>query len=198
MAHAFLDYNSDTDISLNETNSSQGHTSICKKLLNCRMWTNFLKLRGDLVELQKNMTIASHSQNTTNTTTFAGISNNQSSCQQKQQSLGNQKQITLSQDELDTLYVGNLSEDINKCDLFELFGRRTTNYLRDNSDIQIPFSENTRKKRSFEYVKMPRHVSDELLKLHGIGFKGKTLVIEKAKTPPKAKNINGGNQSICS
>ena len=44
---------------------------------------------------------------------------------------------------------------------------------------------------------MPRHVSDELLKLHGIGFKGKTLVIEKAKTPPKAKNINEGNQSIC-
>ena len=44
---------------------------------------------------------------------------------------------------------------------------------------------------------MPRHVSDELLKLHGIGFKGKILVIEKAKTPPKVKNINGGNQSIC-
>ena len=40
-------------------------------------------------------------------------------------------------------------------------------------------------------------MSDELLKLHGIGFKGKTLVIEKAKTPPKAKSINGGNQSIC-
>ena len=55
----FLDYNSDTDISLNETNSSQGHPSICKKLLSCRMWTNFLKLRGDLVELQKNMAIAS-------------------------------------------------------------------------------------------------------------------------------------------
>ena len=44
---------------------------------------------------------------------------------------------------------------------------------------------------------MPRHVSDELLKLHGLGFKGKMLVIEKAKTPPKAKNINGVNQNIC-
>ena len=28
-------------------------------------------------------------------------------------------------------------------------------------------------------------MSDELLKLHGIEFKGKILVIEKAKTPPK-------------
>ena len=44
---------------------------------------------------------------------------------------------------------------------------------------------------------MPRHVSDEPLKLHGLGLKGKMLVIEKAKTPPKAKNINGVNQNIC-
>ena len=120
-----------------------------------------------------------------------------SSRQQKQQGLGNQKQFILGQDELDTLYVGNLSEDINESDLFELFGLRTTNYLRDNSDVQIPLSENTGKKRGFAYVKVPRHVSDELLKLHGLGFKGKMLVIEKAKTPPKAKNINGVNQIIC-
>ena len=41
-------------------------------------------------------------------------------------------------------------------------------------------------------------MSDELLKLHGIGFKGKMLVVEKVKTPPKVKNINGVNQNICS
>ena len=120
-----------------------------------------------------------------------------SSRQQKQQGLGNQKQIILGQDELDTLYVGNLSEDINESDLFELFGLCTTNHLRENSDVQIPLSENTVKKRGFAYVKEPRHVSDELLRLHGIGFKGKMLVIEKAKTLPKAKNINGVNQNIC-
>ena len=54
------------------------------------------------------------------------------------------------------------------------------------------------KKRGFAYVKVPKHVSDELLKLHGIGFEGKMLVIEKAKTPLKAKSINGVNQNICS
>ena len=120
-----------------------------------------------------------------------------SSRQQKQQGLGNQKQFILGQDELDTLYVGNLSEDINESDLFELFGLHSTNYLRDNCDVQIPLSENTGKKRGFAYIKVPRHVSDELLKLHGLGFKGKMLVTEKAKTPPKAKNINGVNQNIC-
>ena len=109
----------------------------------------------------------------------------------------NQKQIILGQDELDTLYVGNLSENINEKDLFELFGLRTTNYLRDNSDVKIPLSENTGKRRGSTNVKVPRHVSDELLKLHGIEFKGKMLVIEKAKTLPKARSINGVNQNIC-
>ena len=66
----------------------------------------------------------------------------------------NQKQIILGQDELDTLYVGNLSEDINESDLFELFRLRTKNYLRENSDVQILFSENTGKKRDFVYVKV--------------------------------------------
>ena len=66
--------------------------------------------------------------------------------QQKQQGLGNQKQIIYGQDELDTLYVGNLSEDINESDLFELFEPCTTNYLRDNADVQIPLSENSGKK----------------------------------------------------
>ena len=44
---------------------------------------------------------------------------------------------------------------------------------------------------------MPSHASDELLKLNGIGFQGKMLVIEKAKTLPKAKNVNVVNQNIC-
>ena len=87
-----------------------------------------------------------------------------------------------------THYIGNLSQDINESDLFELFGLCTTNCLHDNSGVQIPLSENTGKKRGFAYVKVLRHVSDELLKLHGLGFKGKMLVIEKAKTLPKAKN----------
>ena len=52
-------------------------------------------------------------------------------------------------------------------------------------------------KKGFAYVKVARHVSDELLRLHGIGFKGEVLIIEKAKTPPKAKSINGVNQNIC-
>ena len=38
---------------------------------------------------------------------------------------------------------------------------------------------------------------DELLKLHGIGFKGKILVMKKLETLTKAKIINAVNQNIC-
>ena len=40
-------------------------------------------------------------------------------------------------------------------------------------------------------------MSYELLKLNRLAFKGKMLVIEKAKILPKAKNFNGVNQNIC-
>ena len=56
------------------------------------------------------------------------------------------KKVIPGQDELDIFYVGNLSEDNNKSDLFELFGICTINHLRDNSDVQIPLSENTGKR----------------------------------------------------
>ena len=73
-----------------------------------------------------------------------------------------------------------------------------TNYLRDSFDVQIQTFWKYREKKGFAYVKVPRHLSVKLLKLHGIGFKGKMLVIGKAKTPAKAKNINGVNQNVFS
>ena len=45
---------------------------------------------------------------------------------------------------------------------FNVFGLRTTNYLRDNSDLQMSVSENIEKRGGFVYVKGPRHVSDVL------------------------------------
>ena len=61
----------------------------------------------------------------------------------------------------------------------------------------LGYAQQTISVTSFPYVEVPRHVCDKLLKLHGIGFKGKMLVIEKAKTSPTAKSINGVNQNIC-
>lgn len=47
--------------------------------------------------------------------------NKQRSLQQNHQSVGTQRKIRLSNNEIDILYVGNLSEDISESDLYELF-----------------------------------------------------------------------------
>ena len=47
--------------------------------------------------------------------------NKQRSLQQNHQSVGTLRKIRLSNNEIDILYVGNLSEDINESDLYELF-----------------------------------------------------------------------------
>ena len=57
------------------------------------------------------------------------------------------------------MYAGDLSQDINERDLFELFGLNKTSYFRDSSDVQIPLSENT---GGFAYTTLPKHVSDKL------------------------------------
>ena len=51
------------------------------------------------------------------------------------------------------------------------------------------------KRRGFAYITVPERVVKELLKLHGIEFNGRTLVIEKAKTPPK-KTIGKDKQAF--
>ena len=49
----------------------------------------------------------------------------------------------------------------------------------------MPLLENTGKRRSFTYITVSGNVVKELLKLHGIEFNGRKLVIDNAKTPPK-------------
>ena len=121
----------------------------------------------------------------------------QSSRQQKQQGLGNQKQIILGKDELDKM---NLSE-IYLMRSMKLTYLNYLDYTQQTISVTTLMSKyHFRKilgKRGFAYVKVPRHMSDELLKSNGLGFKGKMLLIEKVKTPPKAKSINGVYQNIC-
>ena len=49
----------------------------------------------------------------------------------------------------------------------------------------MPLLGNIGKRRGLAYTAVPNHVLKELLKLDGIEFNGRKLVIEKTKTPPK-------------
>ena len=89
----------------------------------------------------------------------------------KQLNLGNQKELILAQDELDTLNVGNVTKVVSESDFFGLLGLRRTNYPYNNYEDQIPLSENTKKQRGFYYVKVSRHVTDEFLNYMELNLK---------------------------
>ena len=78
------------------------------------------------------------------------------------------------------IYIGNLSLDIKVDDLYELFGLRSTKYLRETCKINMPFNENTGKCKGFAFALVPEHVQKENLKLNGITLENRIIVIEDA------------------
>ncbi|XP_057301759.1 3'-5' ssDNA/RNA exonuclease TatD-like isoform X2 [Hydractinia symbiolongicarpus] len=80
------------------------------------------------------------------------------------------------------IYVGNLGSNVTTEDLTQLFGLGTTPYLRQNCSVELATCEKTGKSKNFAFVNVPEHVHSELMKLNGIEFYGKMIVIEEAKT----------------
>ena len=50
------------------------------------------------------------------------------------------------------IYIGNLSLDTKIDDLYELFGLRSTKYLREPCKINMPVNENTGKCKGFAFA----------------------------------------------
>jgi len=83
------------------------------------------------------------------------------------------------------IYVGNLGSNVTTDDLIQLFGLGTTTYLQRMCSVELATCEKTGKSKNFAFVNVPEHVHDELMKLNGIEFYGRQLVIEEAKTKPE-------------
>ena len=95
------------------------------------------------------------------------------------------KQIANSS-QTQTLYVGNLSDYTTEADLYEFFGLRSTKYLKQNYSVKMSTNSNTRKRQYHAYVTAPEHVTTELIKLNGIEFNSKCIIVEEAKNKPSA------------
>ena len=80
-----------------------------------------------------------------------------------------------------TLYVGNLNWNEIEQDLIELFGLRTRNYLRNTFHVKLILCSKTNNSRCFGFATGPEQVLNELLRLNGIEFQDKILVIDEAK-----------------
>jgi len=107
------------------------------------------------------------------------------------------------------IYVGNLGTNVACEDLVQLFGLGTTPFLKKNCSVEIPTNRKTGKSKNFAIVSVPENVHCELIKLNGIEFYGRQVVIEEAKTKAdhnaeraakgkdkkgtrKGKNVRGG------
>ena len=83
------------------------------------------------------------------------------------------------------IYIGNLSLDTKIDDLYELFGLRSTKYLRETCKINIPVNENKEKCKSFAFALVLEHVQKEILKLNGVTLENRIIVMEDATSTKK-------------
>ena len=80
-----------------------------------------------------------------------------------------------------TLYVGNLNKNVREQDLILLFGLRAINYLRSTCHMKLILCFKTNNSQGFAFVTGPENILNELIKLNGIEFQEKMLVIHEAK-----------------
>jgi len=99
------------------------------------------------------------------------------------------------------IYVGNLANTVTKEDIEQLFGLSTTPYLRQQCWVELSCDADTGKSKGFAFVTVPEHITEELLKLTGIEFYGRQIVIEEAKSTEddlkdnkKSQGSYGGNR----
>ena len=80
-------------------------------------------------------------------------------------------------------------QDITEEDLNQLFGLKTTVYLRQNCSIEMPLNKNTGKSKGFASLNVPQHVYNELVKLNGIEFQNHCIRIEEARTTKQTRGV---------
>ena len=108
--------------------------------------------------------------------------------QQQQQQQLQQQQQKLNSHQSKTIFVSNFHQSVTVDDRFELFGLRSTNYLRNNCHIEMDRFSKADQPFAATTVTPPAHVCEELLKLHGIDFHDNALVIEMSKSQLEQSN----------
>ena len=75
-------------------------------------------------------------------------------------------------------------------DIYKFFKKKLTAHLCTNYHVDFPLNQQTQKAKGPIYITATKHVCNELVKLHGLEFKGTFSVIEIAKVKPKVANSN--------
>ena len=88
-------------------------------------------------------------------------------------------------------YIGNLSFDTKIDDLHELFGLRSTKYLRETCKTNIPVNKKTGKCKGFEFTVSAGTCAKRNSKLNAITLENKIIVMQDATSARKrdAQNL---------
>ena len=105
------------------------------------------------------------------------------------------QQYEQQQNQSGKLFIGSLNVNVTIDDIYELFGLKTTKYLRSNTYVKMSLNRNGQT-RGLAFVAAPDHIRNKLLKLNKIQFREKNIVLEAARSKMKtAKTIAKSNHS---
>ena len=119
--------------------------------------------------------------------------------QQKQQQSHYRKKTQQQQVEAEnqnrSIYAGNVHISVTENDLYDFFGLRSTKYVQETCKVDLPLCKRTGKSKGHAFLNVPDHVYSEIVKLKGVEFKSKQLVLEEPKTKHKDRTLDKQNPS---
>ena len=92
-----------------------------------------------------------------------------------------------------SIYAGNLHISVTENDSYDFFGLWSAKYLQETCKVYLPLYKRTGKSKGYAFLNVPDHVYSEIVKLNGVEFKSKQLVLEEAKTKHKDRTLDKQN-----
>ena len=91
------------------------------------------------------------------------------------------------------VYLRNLNKDVTINDLNELFGFKTTCYLQDSCNTELPTNEKTGKLKGIAFISCPDFECNELIKLNETDFLETYIIVEEARSTRSRFNQRATN-----
>ena len=92
-----------------------------------------------------------------------------------------------------SIYAGNLHISVTENDLYDFFRLRSTRYLQETCKVDLPFCKRTDRSKGYAFFNVADLIYTEIVKLNGLEFKSKQLVLEEVKTKHKDRTLDKQN-----
>ena len=97
------------------------------------------------------------------------------------------RQFPLSHQNKRTLHITNIDKSVTEQDLYQFFGLNTTEYLKQNCEVELPSAASLHGDILYGYITAPSEVCNQLKQLNGVLVHGREIIIEESQTKLKNK-----------